>query len=146
MSSFNLLYVLINSLILLHHGKEFLKLPHPLWLHLTSIQGFTICFQPVQHIMFLKLILRRISMIGVDKLYHLIISCIPLSFLIHNSSPLQLLALQLLVQPSYLLLLTSYIISPVPLSPPYIISPTSLFKKSSRLTPPVPTTNERFGP
>ena len=129
---------LVFPLILLHHGKEFLKLPHPFWLHLPRIKRLSIRLQPIQHIMFLKLILRRISMIGVDKLYHLIISCIPLSFLIHN--------LAFKPQPSDLSHHPSYIISPVPLSPPYIISPTSLFKKSSRLTPPVPTTNERFGP
>ena len=86
------LLILILPPILLHHGKKLFKLLHPLRLHLPRIQGFTIRLHPIQHISILCHILRRIPMVGLNKLNHLLVSLKPPCLLIHISA--------LLLQPS----------------------------------------------
>ena len=66
--------------------KKFFELLYPLRLQFPSIQRFTIRLQPIEHIMLLYPMLRRISMILLYEGFHLIISCQPTSLLIHLTS------------------------------------------------------------
>ena len=71
--------------ILLHQSKKFFKRLHPLWFHLSCIKSFSIGLQPIQHIVLLYPMFRRIPFVGLNKCYHLIIFRQPTSLLIHKS-------------------------------------------------------------
>ena len=77
------LFILILSPILFRHFQKFSKLLYPLQLHLPSIHRFTIRLEPVEHIMFLNSILRRIPLIGLYETNHLLILHYPLLVLCH---------------------------------------------------------------
>ena len=85
-SSISHLLILILPPIPFRHFQKFSKLLHPLWFHLSSIQGFTIRLEPVEHIMLLYPMLRGISMICLNVALHLIIPRHPLIALGHNYS------------------------------------------------------------
>ena len=78
-----LLFILIFPPILFRHFQKFSKLLYPISFHLSSIQCFTIRFQPIQVVMLFNLVLRRIPMIDLNKLNHLFTSFLPTFFLLH---------------------------------------------------------------
>ena len=77
------LFILVLPPIQFHHFQKFSKLLHPLSLHLTCIQGFTIRLQPIQMVMLLNMVLRRIPPIRFNKANHLIIPRLPTFILFH---------------------------------------------------------------
>ena len=76
--------ILILSFILLHQGQKLFKLLYPLKLYLPLIHRLPVRFEPVQHIMLLKPMLRRIPMILFNEGFNFIISCQPTCLLIHT--------------------------------------------------------------
>ena len=77
------LFILILPPILFRHFQKFSKLLYPLLLHLPRIHHLSVSLQPVQHIMLLNPVFRRIPVIGLNKPHNLLISCQPTCFLIH---------------------------------------------------------------
>ena len=69
--------------ILFRHFQKFSKLLHPLGLHFPSIKSFSIGLQPVQVVMLLNPMLRRIPSIAFNKLNHFIVFCHPSFSLFH---------------------------------------------------------------
>ena len=80
----SLLLILIFPSILLHQFLKFSKLLYPLRLHLPSIKDLPIRLQPIEHIMLLNPMLRRIPMIDLYKVNHLIIPRYPPIILRHT--------------------------------------------------------------
>ena len=74
-------YVLIHPLILLHQCQQSLESLHPIGFKLSRIKSLTVSLHPVQHIMLLQSMLRRIAMIGFNKTNHLLVSYVPPLFL-----------------------------------------------------------------
>ncbi len=80
------LLILIFPPILFRHFQKFSKLLHPLRLHRSSIHLLPIMLKPRIIIAPLfRIILRRIPLIGLYKLYHLIVFRLPLLLLSHVS-------------------------------------------------------------
>ena len=80
----SLLLILILPPILFRHFQKFSKLLHPVRFHLPSIHHLPIGLHPVEHIVLLYPMLRRISMIRLNKTHHLIIPHHPSLFLCHT--------------------------------------------------------------
>ena len=99
--TFHILFILILPFILPHHtpASDIFRISvnpwildsvasarlHPLRPHLPRIQRLSIRLQPVQHIMLLNPMPRRITMVGLNELNHFIISNQPSRLLIHTS-------------------------------------------------------------
>ena len=78
--------VLVLPPILFRHFQKFSKLLHPLRLHLSCIQLFSIMLQPrIIFTSLLRIILRRIPMISVDKFNYLLVPRLPLLILRHTN-------------------------------------------------------------
>lgn len=77
-------FPLILPPILLHHLHQPLKSLHPLQLQPPCIKRLSIRLKPVQHIMLLYPMLRRIPMIALNKSHHLLIPFLPSFFLCHT--------------------------------------------------------------
>ena len=77
------LFILILSLILFRQFKKFSKLLHPLSLHLPCIHHLPIRLQPIQHIMLLNPMPRRIPMVLLQESHHFIVSHYPAFVLRH---------------------------------------------------------------
>ena len=80
----NLLLILILPPILFRHFQKFSKLLHPLRLQFPCIKNLPIRLHPVQHIVLLNPMLRRIPMIALNKSHHLLIPLHPPFLLCHS--------------------------------------------------------------
>lgn len=80
-----ILFILVLPFTLLHQTKQLLKRLHLLRPHLPRIHHLPICFHPVQHIMLLYPMPRWVTMVGFNKLNHLLVPCQPSRSLIHTS-------------------------------------------------------------
>ena len=80
-----MLACLIHSSILFAQYKQLLKRFHPLRLQPPRIHQLPLLLHPIQHIMLLNPVLRRIPMIHLNEALHLIISFQPTRLLIHTS-------------------------------------------------------------
>ena len=79
------LLILILPPILFRQGKKLFKLLYPLRFHLPRIHPLPGRLHPIQHIMLLNPILRRIPMFTLHERHHLIISLPPFLVLCHTS-------------------------------------------------------------
>ena len=141
-----ILFILVLPFTLLHQTKQLLKRLHPLRPHLPCIQRLPICLHPIQHIMLLNPMSRWVTMVGFNKLNHLLVPCQPSRSLIHTSdilhqtstfyAPLRrhretqnLLHQPSAIkhQPSIIFPLTSYIVQHISLQPSYISHLSSSF-------------------
>lgn len=84
------LLILIHPSILFNECQEPFEHLYPLLLQLSSIQKFPLMLNPVQHIMFLNSVLRRISAILLQKPHHFIVSHHPSFFLPHSNKTVSL--------------------------------------------------------
>ena len=82
------LLILIHSFILFAQFQQLHKLTKPRFRQFPRIHYLPIRLQPVQHIMFLNPVPRRIPLILLDEPLHLIIPHQPTCFLIHLTSSL----------------------------------------------------------
>ena len=85
----SLLLILILPPILLHHFQKLFKLLHPVRFHLPSIKNLPIRLQPIEHIMLLNPMLRRVPIIRLNKTHHLIIPRYPPFILRHIDRQIQ---------------------------------------------------------
>ena len=76
--------ILVFPSILFHHFLKFSKLLQPLHSHLPSIQKLSIRLQPIEHIMLLGSVFRRIMMISFNKSLHFIEPTLPSFVLRHR--------------------------------------------------------------
>lgn len=83
------LLILIHPSILFNERQKPFEHLYPLRLHLPRIKSFSIGLQPVEHIVLLNPMLRRITFIALNKRHHLIISSQPLLFLRHTTLIIQ---------------------------------------------------------
>ena len=75
--------MLVYPFILFHQYQERFKPFHSLRLHPPRIHHLPVCLQPVQHVMLLNPVLRRIPMIGLHEAHHLLIPRSPPFILSH---------------------------------------------------------------
>ena len=80
------LFPLIYMLIFLTQLQQPFELLHPFQLHLPCIHQFPIRLHPVEHIVLLNSMARRITMISLDETLHLIVSFLPFFGLGHFSN------------------------------------------------------------
>ena len=83
-SAFSPLFVLIHPPVLFCQRQQFLKLPQPRLRQLPRIHLFPVRLEPVEHIMLFQPVFRRIPLIGLNELLHLIISNSPWIFFISS--------------------------------------------------------------
>ena len=77
------LFPLIFPLVLLTHLQQLLERLYPLWLQFPSIQSFSCGLKPIEHIVLLNAMTRRIPVVFLNKFSHLIISNSPSYILRH---------------------------------------------------------------
>ena len=94
------LNVLVNVFIFFNQRKQFFELTKPWLLQGISIHKFSVCLQPVEHIMLFYSMLTRVPMIGFYECNHFLISGLPLLILRHNSYHLHVYNI-MLSQPSF---------------------------------------------
>ena len=80
------LLILIHPSILFNERQKPFEHLYSLRLQLSGIQKFPLMLNPVQHIMLLYPVFRRIPVVVMDKSHHLIIFCLPTFILRHNTN------------------------------------------------------------
>ena len=76
--------ILIHSFILFNQSHKLFERLYPIEVKFPCIVKLTLLLHPIQHIMLFYPMLRRIAMIGFNKINHLLVSCKPTCLLIHN--------------------------------------------------------------